>query len=120
MPLTKAEIRNRALRKLGVLGKGETPDTATAEDMDAAYDEVYARVEFENLAAWAENASVPDRFVPAMVNLCALARVTEESISDTRLNKLLIETGPDGEKCINQIRARSVDEYESSEPAVYF
>lgn len=121
MAVTRANVGIRALRKLGVLGENETPDTATANDIDQAYAEVYAMIENENLAPWASNADVPDQYVPAMVNLCALARSVEKNISNSRLEKLHIETGgPTGKSCWAQIRAMATTKYVSTDNAVYY
>lgn len=120
MPQSKTEIRNRALKRLGVTGWGETSQTAITDDMDDAYDEVYAQLEDAELVTWASTADVPDKMVMPVVDLCALARVMEHPVSDSRYQKLILSAGKDGELAIGKIRARKNEPFQSTEEAVYY
>jgi len=105
MPVASTEIRNRALRKLGVIGWGESPDSSSSADMDLVYGEVYKRLEDMNLTTWASDADVPDLMVKEVVALCALERVSEHKASPMRYEKLVIEAGKKGERAIGRIRS---------------
>lgn len=86
---TKTEIRNKALRMLGVLGAGRSASGPQAADIDAAYDEVYASLEELNLVEWASDADIPSQFVEPVVALVASSRVTEYNISEARSNRIM-------------------------------
>ena len=120
MSVAKTEIRNRALRKLGVLGWGGTAITAVQTDMDQAYEEVYAQLEEENLTTWANDASVPNAYVPYVVNLCALARKSEHKVTPRRLQILDDEAGKKGELAWAGIRALKATTYQSTTEAEYY
>lgn len=120
MAVSPAEIRNRALRRLGVIGWGETPDSTIADDMDQAYAEVFAHLEEANVSVWAIAADVPNGIVRPLVNLCALARSVEHKISELRLSKIISEAGPNGDKAVNKIRARTRDAHQPTESVEYF
>lgn len=120
MPVAKTEIRNRALRTLGVIGWGEDPDTVIQADMDQAYTEVYARLEQANLTTWAESASVPDEVVEPVVQLCALARMIDHRVNPNRKQELAAMAGVDGEKAMQRIRAQIRTPYQSTTEVEYY
>lgn len=120
MSVAKTEIRNRALRRLGVLGWGGTPNTNVSNDMDQVYTEVYAALEEEGLTTWAVTAEVPDAYVPHMVNLCALQRASEHKVSPQRYEKLVLEAGPNGERAMSSIRSLKATAYQSTTEVEYY
>lgn len=120
MPVAKTEIRNRALRSLGVIGWGETPDTTISDDMDQAYTEVYARLEQANLTTWAESASVPDEVVEPVVLMCALARMVDHRVNANRKQELVSLGGAEGEKAMARIRAQIRTPYQSDSEVEYY
>lgn len=73
MAQTKAQIRNRALRKIGKLAIGQTAEAELASDMEDAYDQVYARLKSRGLITFL-SSSVPDEFVEDMVAITAFER----------------------------------------------
>ena len=81
MAQTKAQIRNRVLRKLGKLAHGQNAESAIAEDIEDAYDQVYAKLKKRGMATWL-SASVPDEFVEDVVAITAFERA--EGISGER------------------------------------
>ncbi len=104
MTVTTAEIRNKALRKLGLLRMGESARPEYAEDLDAAYNEVYAELEAEELPVWSSTANVPDEYVEPMVALCALARMGDYNVPERRSQWVIAIAGTDGELAKNKIR----------------
>lgn len=113
MTQTATEVRNRALRKLGVLGLGETPDSTMAADMDQVYAEVYARLEEEHLTTWASDADIPDLMAGPVADLCALERVDEYPTSQLRYEKIARVAGENGKNALAKIRARKNGTYQS-------
>lgn len=86
MAKTKAECRNRALRKLGKLAIGQTAEAGIASDMEDAYDQIYARLENKGLVTWSSTASIPDEFVEDIVAIMAFER--SEGIPDSRYARI--------------------------------
>jgi hypothetical protein len=74
MAKTKAEVRNRALVMLGKLPLGQTPTSAMANDMEDAYDQVYARLNSRNMVTWSSTDNIPDEFVEDITALMAFER----------------------------------------------
>lgn len=87
MAKTIAECRNRALVKLGKLPLGQTPDGASADDMEDAYTQVYARLARRGVVSWSPTDSIPDEFVEDIVSLMAFERA--EGIPDSRYMRLM-------------------------------
>ncbi len=104
MTVTTAEIRNKALRKLGLLRMGESARPEYAEDLDAAYGEVYAELEAEELPVWSSTAAVPKEYAAAMVALCAYHRLTDYNVPERRAQAIILDAGPEGESAKNRIR----------------
>jgi len=71
MPKTKAELRDRVANDLGILRLNQSLDAQDQTRIEDAYDEVYAELKTEGIAAWPKAGSVPDEFVPYMVALVA-------------------------------------------------
>lgn len=90
---TLAQVRNKALRMLGVLGAGREASGPQDADMSAAYDEVYAELEELNLVEWANDQDVPARFVDSVVALVASRRVDEYGVSGERYQRIMGKAG---------------------------
>lgn len=88
MAATAAEIRNKALRRLGILGLGQTASSELSNDVDAAYNEVYARLSEVGLVGWALASSVPNEYVAPMVALVAGERVDEYGVAGERYQRI--------------------------------
>jgi hypothetical protein len=86
MAKTSAELRNRALRKLGKLALGATATGAMADDMDDAYNEVYAKLDNLGLVTWASTEDIPDEYCHDVVSLMAYERA--DGIPTERLAKI--------------------------------
>lgn len=87
MAKTRAQIRDRVLRKLGKLSIGQTAEAEIADDIEDAYDQVYASLEADGLVTWL-SSSVPDEFVEDVVNLVAMER--SESIPNDRYQRIAL------------------------------
>ena len=87
---TTAEIRNRALKRLGVLSRSQTASAADNAEIDQAYKEVYAILDNKGLAIWGSNtADVPDRFVDPISALVAASRVEEFSVPVPKYQRIM-------------------------------
>lgn len=104
MALTKAQIRDRAAEELGILPIGQTLQAQDDARITQAYNEVYADLKGEGLATWASTASVPDECVPHVVMLVAHSLVGAYSVSQDRMNRILLKAGADGDRAKRELR----------------
>lgn len=86
---TKAEIRQKVAKRLGLLGQGASLSAAIGADLDDAYDEVYDELESSGLTIWADTGSMPARCVDPFVDLCAARRITDYGVSNDRALRIL-------------------------------
>jgi len=96
---TAAEVRNRILRKLGVLAAGETASSEDAALVDTELADVHAELDGLSLVSWPLSA-VPGNLVAGYVNIVAEQVGAEFGIS---LGKLQ-EMGISRERGIRHIR----------------
>lgn len=108
---TAATIRNKAASKLGVKAIGQTLESAVSSDLDAAYDEVYARLRDEDLVSWHSTAEVPDELVSPVVDLVAFARADEYGVSNERYQRLMLAAS----QAETRIRRSIQDDYFTDE-----
>lgn len=87
---TKAEVRNKALRKIRVIESGQTPETDAATDVDATYDELHAYLSKENAAYWDLDEDIPDEAVPFVVVILASMIADEFAVEEMRSQRLHI------------------------------
>jgi hypothetical protein len=114
---TAADIRNKAGALLGVKALGQTLQNSVSSDLDAAYDEVYARLRDEDLVSWHSTAAVPDEVVSPVVDLVAFARVNEYGVSSERYQRIAIAAS----QAEIRIRRSLQDDYFTDQSeAVYF
>lgn len=114
---TAADIRNKAGALLGVKALGQTLENSVSSDLDAAYDEVYARLRDEDLVSWHSTAEVPDEVVSPVVALVAFARVNEYGVSDSRYQRISLLAN---QSEIRIRRSLQDDYFTDSNEAVYF
>lgn len=95
MSVTAAEIRNKALKKLGVFGTGTTPRSEKADDLDQAYSEIYAQLTRRALATWDFDEEIPDEFVQPVVALVADARKDEYRIPNDLFQRITLDARGD-------------------------
>lgn len=91
---TKAQLRDKVLRKLKVLAAGQSapPDDATI--VEDAYDELHAQLTEDNVITWGSTDDIPDEAVRSMVKLVSF------EVADTFL-------GARDEARYNRIRAEA-------------
>lgn len=114
---TKAEIRDKAARKLGIKAIGQTLENPVSSDLDDAYTEVYAMLRGEDLVTWHSTAEVPDNLVWPVVALVAFSRVDEYNISGERYQRITAAAGA-AEATIR--RAIQDDYFTDESEAVYY
>ena len=93
---TAAQIRNKAAKKLGVFGTGQTLRGAIAADLDDAYTEVYGMLAKKRLTTWDSDEPIPDEFVSPVVALVADARKNEYGIPDGKYLRISLDAKGDG------------------------
>ena len=92
MSQTTAQIRNQAAQKMGLLGTGQTLQSAISADIDQAYLEVYAMLESKGLANWGTSSTaVPNELVEPIVAMVAGIRSTRYAIPTERYQRIKIE-----------------------------
>jgi hypothetical protein len=113
---TAAQIRTKALKKLGVLAIGQTASAEISADLDEAYEEVYAQLDARNLAEWDSDEEIPDEYVNPVVALVAYARVDEYSIPNDRYQRITL----DMRQALAQIREMQESNVYKVPQAVYY
>jgi len=88
MARTKAEIRDRALRKLGRLALGQVAESNLAAEIEEAYDQVFDELKSENLVTWTSE-SVPNEFAEPVASLVAFAR--SEGVPTERYQRIAVD-----------------------------
>ena len=95
MSVTAAEIRNKALKKLGKFGTGTIADEPKTTDLDQAYLEVYAQLSTRGLVTWDADEEIPDEFVHSVVALVADARKDEYRIPNDLYQRITLDARGD-------------------------
>lgn len=88
MPLTKAEIRDRAANELGILTLGQPLQAQDATRIEQAYNETYDYLDSQGLAIWPMSGSVPDRLSPYIISIVAFNCADTYGISEERNRRL--------------------------------
>lgn len=86
---TAEQIREKAIKKLGINGSSQTTSSSLQNDIDAAYAEVYAQLDTLGLATWDSDEEVPSEFVNPVKNLVAFQRVDEYSVPAERYSRIV-------------------------------
>lgn len=76
MAQTKSQIGLLALQAMHVVEGDATPDANDTSVIEAAYDQVFARLRTRHLVSWGSTGSVPDEAVNPVVALTAQSRLT--------------------------------------------
>lgn len=87
-----AEIRNKAAKKLGLFGTGQTLRSQISADLDKAYEEVFAELDVQTIATWSFAGDVPEELVRSVVSLVAGARVDEYSVPAEKYARIVRES----------------------------
>ena len=86
----KAQIRNEALGKLGVLASGATANSEDASLIDDAYDQVFAALEERDIAFFDQD-DVPDEAINPLAAKVAWSKITNFNVSDKRYMRINFE-----------------------------
>ena len=90
---TKAEIRNKTLKRLRVLEEGETPTNEVIADVEEAYDELHAYLETKNATTWDSDEDIPDDATRSVVAMLAASLADEFIVDEQRYQRLQMEAG---------------------------
>ena len=107
---TQADVRKRALRKLGLASTNQAPTSDLDSDMQAAYTEVYTMLETLKLTFWGESSAVPDEEANNMASLMAFERVNDYGIGTERYARIEREKMA----AMQNFRMMAVNEYTST------
>ena len=113
---TATQIREKALKKLGVKAIGSTTQSEIQEDVDNAYTEVYAMLNTLKLTPWDSDEDIPDEFVIPVVYLVADSRKDEYSIPNDRYQRI----SADGERALPLIKSMLASNVYVTPTADYF
>lgn len=121
---TVTQIREKALKKLGVKATGQTTQSEIQADVDAAYNEVYATLAALTLTTWDLDEDIPDAFVAPVTSLTADARKDEYSIPNDRYQRITLDARGDGTAAnpgaIANIKTMQASNVYKTPPAEYF
>ena len=88
---TKAEIRNKALKRVRALEPGQTASADDVADVEEAYDELYAFLVTKGAVTWDSDDDVPDNATYAVVTLLASNISMDYSLSPQERADLKVE-----------------------------
>ncbi len=88
---TKAQVRNKALKKLRVLEEGETPTNEVISDVEGAYNELYAFLSNHKATTWDSDEEIPNEAVRHVVTLLAFTMADDFGIDEVRYQRLKVE-----------------------------
>lgn len=111
---TAEQIRDKAIKRLQIVSRTQTPSAGVTADLDAAYAEVYAQLEALTLTNWDLDDDVPDEFVHWVVALTAYGRVDEYSVPNDRYQRIVSDAGI-AESKIRTLQASNVYEQPTAE-----
>jgi hypothetical protein len=96
---TKAQIRDKVLRKLKILRFGQAAFVEDATIVEDAYDELHAQLSEDNVITWGSTDDIPDEAVASIVKIVAyeVGDVFLGATEEVRYNRLRAEAyGLDG------------------------
>jgi len=109
-------IRSKAAKKLGVLATGQVLESEISDDLDEAYNEVFAALSAKNLTNdWSTDA-IPDEYIAPVVALTAFARVDEYGVPNDRYQRI----AADASRAIPEIRELQESNVYKTPTAVYY
>jgi len=88
---TAQQIRETAAANLGIFGEGQVLPAFESDDLDQAYNEVYAQLQGLELTAWLQTSDVPDQFAHSVAMLVAEARAVAYKIPDAQYQRVKFE-----------------------------
>lgn len=91
MAVTRAEIANRALRRCGALGFGQSADQIRNDAALQAYDEAYAFLDELGIVEWGSTAEVPNEYAFHVVALTAYNLADDIAIPDSRYQRIAVD-----------------------------
>lgn len=85
---TLLSVKQKALRKLGVIGISQDLTGDQNAQATTAYNSVYDRLLSKNLVAWAKDDDIPDEYVEPVASIIAFELTNEYGVSDSRFQRL--------------------------------
>lgn len=109
---TKAQVRQRVGEDLAIVPIGQALENQDQTRIDAAYDEIYARLKKKGLAIWASTAEVPTELVPSFCLMIEEKLLTSYSVPESRYVRIKGDAGQNGDLAEAMLAELVVDEYE--------
>ena len=97
-------IYNRTLRRLGVLARGQTANSADTDDMEQAYNEIWAWLDARDIVSWDIDDDVPDEHVNDVIALMAFTRLDDYGVDLVR-RQSIIDTASSSRFNISELTA---------------
>ena len=88
---TKAQVRNKALKKLQVLEEGESPTNEVISDVEEVYDELHRYLLNRGAVFWDSDEEIPDECVRPMVVMLAAEMADDFGVNEQRYQRLQVE-----------------------------
>lgn len=109
---SKDEAQQLAAELLGIIAIGQSIESPHDTRMEEAYNEVYAELQVLALPVWATTEEMPDEVTPHFVGLMAHNKLNLYSVSDSRYQRIINQTGANGERAKSNIKSLLRDSYE--------
>jgi len=88
---TVSALVDRAANDLGLLRLGQTLQPQDSTRITSAYNEVYAQLLEDGLAAWTSTGDIPAKMVPYVTALVVDNCINTYGVSDSRYKRLKVE-----------------------------
>ena len=110
------DIRERALKKLGVTAVGQTSRAEFVKDIDQAYLEIYSMLESLNIVTWDFDDDVPNEIASPVVWLVADSRKDEYNLPDGKYSRITASAA----QAVPKIREMLATDFYDVPEAEYF
>lgn len=89
---TVADLRNKALTKLTIIGNGQTASPDDAAIVEDAITELHAELEERDLAYWGGITDIPNAAIPHFIKML-IPRISDEFSKYEQIQELKAEQG---------------------------
>ena len=88
---TKAQIRNKALKRVRALEPGDTPSSDDITDVEEAYDELYKFLVSKKAVTWDSDEDIPEEATYHVVTMLAANIADEYAVPENTYQRLKAE-----------------------------
>ena len=112
---TLKSVKEKALRRLGVLAQGQQMSSDQDQVTQSAYNSLYARLLTKNIVAWGKSDDIPDAFVEPVVQMLAFDLTNEYGVSNDRWQRLQLAASTAPQELGSMIFPKYVSETEATD-----